>query len=547
MAFDPWRDIEERPTADVAGKPVDVHTRPAEGSAFVYMLNDGVAHETMLEAILERLRRIRDASSKRVRERRFNVWYGTTPDAAGDLAAIMFPDRFDYRAWRRLQDLDGLPGYLHQGSFLVAELDGGPIARYDHGTITGYLSPTAPPSDGPADVQWRSATVVVPARSAERKWMLPPSGRASAWHTGETWDANRLRLLGFVWHLRAPGTYERLRLLTEKHFGIVVREDLGAADSRYGVLRMGFLRWSDFAIPVGVFLRGDLPDDLKYLVLAHELSHYALHFPLLYLGALVDDIARSVPEAAATFEAAVATHIDHNALERQADHFMSHFLIPARYDVQRLAGVFSEMGRQPSAAEWVWRFLQPLLPGAVDEGITWRNLEAMTTLAAEDLAALDDAPTTLYARVLKAAVERVEGLEHDPGNAIAAGLDELQATFDEITRIVTSMDNEEARAVLRQRMAKETSDISASSPRDMQLDRYELLPAVALESGQLARAIHLVPAADNPGGNEAGRWVDRHHPDQPAETIPGWRELLYDDVAIRLYRQEAWQPDPAST
>src|SRR5206468_4279164 len=121
------------------------------------------------------------------------------------------------------------------------------------------------------DVHWRSATVVVPARRAERMWMLPPSGQASAWHTGETWDTNRMRMLNFVWQLRAPGTYERLAQVAERHFGIAVREDFDVAETRYGVLRMGSLRLSDFALPVSAYVRGDLPEDVKYVVLAHEL------------------------------------------------------------------------------------------------------------------------------------------------------------------------------------------------------------------------------------------------------------------------------------
>jgi hypothetical protein len=282
--MDPWREVEERAATDAAGKPMDVHTRPDEGVAFVYMLNEGVSREAMLDAVLERLRRIRDASSKRVRERRFNVWYGTAHDVAGQVAAVMLPDRLDYHAWERLADLDDLPGYSHQGTFLVAEIEGGPLARYDRGTITGYLGPTAAAPADADDVEWRSATVKVAAQRAERKWMLPPSGRASPWHTSQSWETNRERMLKFVWQLQGPGTYVRLAEVTEKHFGIAVREELGAGEARYGLLRMGFLRVSDFAVPVGLFLRGDLSGDIKYLVLAHELSHYIFHFPLLYLG-----------------------------------------------------------------------------------------------------------------------------------------------------------------------------------------------------------------------------------------------------------------------
>jgi hypothetical protein len=137
--------------------------------------------------------------SKRVRERRFNVWHGTAPADGGQLAAVMLPDRFDYDASQELADLDGLPGYRHQGTFLVAEIEGGPLARYDHGRITGYVGPTAAAPVGAGDVQWRSAIVDIPVRRAERRWMLPPSGRASRWHTSTSWQTKRVRMLKFVW------------------------------------------------------------------------------------------------------------------------------------------------------------------------------------------------------------------------------------------------------------------------------------------------------------------------------------------------------------
>jgi hypothetical protein len=86
-----------------------------------------------------------------------------------------------------------------------------------------------------------------------------------------------------------------------------------------------------------------------------------------------------------------------------------------------------------------------------------------------------------------------------------------------------------------------------SVPDDLRPGRYELLPAVAPAPGQRARAVHLVPAEGNSDGDAGGLWIDSHHPELPPETIAGWRELVYQDVGIRLYRHEAWQPDPAST
>ncbi|MGH2836932.1 MAG: ImmA/IrrE family metallo-endopeptidase [Thermoleophilaceae bacterium] len=547
LGVDPWRDIEVRPMPDAGGKQVDIHVRPGGARAFVYDEHRALTRELVLDEVLTRLRRIRDARAKRVRERRFNVWYGTlTSSITGqELALIMLPDRFDFAAWSLLADLADLPGHLEQSNLGTADVTGGPLARYEHGQITAYVAATVPGASLLApDLQLRSATVREPERRAPTQWMLPPTGVASRWHTGDSWQDNRVRILDFVWRLKAAGTYGRLAEITEKHFGISVREELGAADNRYGLLRLGFLRTDDLAVPVAVFLRADLPDALKYVVLAHELSHYLLHFPMLYLWALIDDWGRLLPEAAPVFEAAVAQRLDRDALETQADHFASNFLIPPMYDLATVAEIYRETGRSPSAAELAWRFVQPLIPGAVDEPIGWTNLKRMSELAAADLDAVTESPNTVYARVLRATVARVEGHEHDPGQRIANGLDAIQQSFDEIVEIGLSMPNEQARAKLGARIE---ATAQPALPDDMLPGRFEPLPPNRVRTGQLARAIHLIPARANPMGDVAGLWLDRHHPTEPPLTIDGWRKSIEDDVAVRLYRHEAWQPTQLNT
>jgi hypothetical protein len=552
--MDPWRDIEIRPTPDLGGKPVDIHFRPAIGSALAFVADKAPGRDVLLGEILMCLALIRDARNRRIRERRFNVWYGTaTTLSEQKLAVIMFPDRFDYNAWRLLASLRKLPGFIEQGQQAVLDMVGGPIARYDHGTITSYVSPSAPVSASAfPDTQMRSAVVVDAPRKAPTRWMLPPSGRAPRWHTQDVWEENHERILKFVWDLQAAGTYDRLAHITEKHFGIAVREDLDLSDARYGILRAGFLDTDTFAIPFGIFLRGDLPDGLKYIVLAHELSHYAFHFPLLYLGALVDDLSRGVPEARPIFEAAATEHLDRNALEFQADAFASNFLIPPRYDVAALSRIYNEMGRAPSPAELAWRFLQPLIPGAQREPVGWSNLSRMIATATDDLASIDDAPETLYARMLRATVARVEGHGHDPDGRVARGFDALQETFETITDAVFEAKAlagpRSGRATLAARLSvSDQATADAPFPDDMRGDRYTSLAPLRLRPGQLARAIHLVPAPSNPAGDRAGEWTDRHHLEEGPYTIAKWRTLLEDDVAIRLYRHESWQPEIPST
>lgn len=540
--MDPWRQIETRPRPDAGGKQVDIHVRPKTGRAFIYRAQASLGRERLLAEVLNRLRRIRDSPTKRIRERRFNVWYGTaTPMDAEPLEVIMIPDRFDFATWELLEDLGQLPSYLESGSFPVADIDGGPLARYDHGEITAYVAPTVVADQGAGeDVLLRSSTVAEPKRRPPTKWILPPKGRSPRWHTIQVWEENHERILDFTWHIRAAGTYARLAAIAEEHLGISVCEGLDASDPRYGLLRIGFLRPDVSAVPVAVFLRADLPDRLKYIVLAHELSHYAFHFPLLYLGAIVDDMSRVVPEAAPVFDAVVTQHLDRDALEAQADRYASLFLIPPQYDLNGFADIYSEVGRGgPTADELAWRFLQPLIPGAVDEAITWSNVHQMSQLAAADIDAIDETPASVYARMLKATIDRINGREHDPDQRISQGMGAIQEAFDEIVATVLNTSVDEARASFRDRMGPPDP---TSVPDDMQPERFDLVAPAVLPAGTLPRALHLVPAPSNPQGRTTGLWLDRHHDRDPPMSVEGWSELLEDDVAIRLYRHEAWQP-----
>jgi hypothetical protein len=121
-----------------------------------------------------------------------------------DIELRAMPDRFDSATWRLLADL---PGHLELSNLGTADVAGGPLARYEHGQITAYVAVNVPDASllGP-DLLLRSATVTEPGRRAPTQWMLPPRGMASQWHTGASCRENRIRILDFVWRLKAAGT-----------------------------------------------------------------------------------------------------------------------------------------------------------------------------------------------------------------------------------------------------------------------------------------------------------------------------------------------------
>jgi hypothetical protein len=544
---DAWYAVHTRNARDIAGKLVDIHTMPEMGRAFIYNLDASLSRPEMLDEVVMRLRSIREAPVKAVRQRRFNVWYGTAPTTRGaPIAAIMIPYGLDIRAWRHMSDLAQLPGELEVGAFPVRDLDGAPLARYDNGRITIYADPSDAIDGHDGDLDVRSA-VIAPTGAPSRAWMLPPSGSAPHLHNMESWPANRKRILKFIWQLQEAGTYERLRQLTTERLGMSVLEDTESTTATYGRLRLGWMQGHNDAVPVGIFVRADLPSELKYVVLAHEIAHYALHFPVLHLGAMVDDLSRVVPELGDAFRTAVAQHVDAAQMEDQADNLASNFLIPPRYDLNSLATIYMEVGAPPvTAEELAWRFLRPLFPSTTEQ-LGWSNLADMREWAKGDLKTIHHrSPESLFERMLRAMVLRLQHRENPVDEPFMNGYLKVKNAVEDLTGLCLGNPPEEARAILA-RAASTSKQVSDALPADLAGDRYELrAPRVDL-AGQLPQSVHLIPARDNQGAKDDGMWVDRHDPTGDIATLDGWLILVDDDVALRVYRHEAWQQSPDRT
>ena len=129
-----------------------------------------------------------------------------------------------------------------------------------------------------------------------------------------------------------PTSYKSLRLAVKQHFGIKVQEECNSDFARYGSLMTGWI--DNRGCPLVIHIRATLPG-LKYIVLAHELAHFTLHFPLLYCGQLIEQLAWSVPELELAYYSIMMRHLhgDPTLIEHDANIFASYFLIPPRYDL----------------------------------------------------------------------------------------------------------------------------------------------------------------------------------------------------------------------
>lgn len=233
----------------------------------------------------------------------------------------------------------------------------------------------------------------------------------------------------------------------------------------------------------------------------------------------------------------VKRHLDLELMEDQADHLASSFLIPPRYDLAWLGDVYFELGRNVRPEEHAWRFLRPLFPNTA-ERFGWSNYAQMRASARADLERAGDPPESLFRRMLRAMVLRLQPREGPVDGPFMDGYLEVKEELDDLCELCLRRGPDGAREVLARQVQKPDSP---TLPAGLAGDRYELRPPRVDLAGRLAQSVHLIPADSNPHADDEGLWVDRHHPGSGIATLEGWLRLVDDDVALRIYRHESWQ------
>jgi hypothetical protein len=173
------------------------------------------------------------------------------------------------------------------------------------------------------------------------------------------------------------------------------------------------------SILVTIHISQDLPDQLKYIALAHELAHYAIHFPIILAGRGTEQLSWLLPHAQCVYADEFERYFgEGTALEQQADLLAGHLLIPPQI---RLAGTerwaVEVGGARPYAGdtritsdEAAWRLLSEYFPERSSVDHSWRNYDEMRDQAERELAWArnTDEPgeTTLYRMMLRAVLRR---------------------------------------------------------------------------------------------------------------------------------------------
>jgi hypothetical protein len=291
-------------------------------------------------------------------------------------------------------------------------------------------------------------------------------------------------------------------------------------------------------------------EKLKYVVLAHELAHYVLHFPLLVLLRYVEETAWNVPEVESYFQQLVAENPSTmQSIEDQADELASFLLIPSWvYPIRRLTDRMLEGGVSPSPQEMIWRFLQPLFPEDCFSDTTWRNLDEIKRRARPDTLRFGNvgspAPSNLFERMFQAAL-RIE--KNGIGEAATSNpASVLLEKMGKLASKIEALPVEDARKRVRKLLSSpgglnKCDDVARDLAEGLGAFGREIIPPLVGDGTGLFPRVPLVPAIHNLEGDVEADWKLKTNPSgSPAGTVTEWRQWKKDHGLV-LYRLESWQ------
>lgn len=526
--------IEWSARRDPGGKPVD--RVPAPRRLWVWSYDPAPENErgAVQALVVELLFLLAQAGNRRVREREFVVWWGETVSLGQPIRTIGLPERFDHRAARVLQPLVRLAGQIDHGAYAFADANAAPLAAYDRGRVVTYTDAFASPgSVGGAEL--RSAEVVLPAPPAlAREPLSRLPARHGPLYSLERWHESREEVLDSIGALIGPSSYASLHAVITEDLGITVETRPAAALGAFGRVRTGWLEpLADEApaVPVRIELQRGLPTALRYVVLAHELAHFLLHFPVLLVDQLVEQISWDMPVVEEVWEARLASMLPpHDDLERNADQLAVNLLIPPRwFPLERMAGHMTHTGfGQPDPRHLIWHFLQALFPDTAGMEFSWHNWEEHERRAAAQIRGQQGVPLdgqTLFGRMLSAALANEDAtataLQERVGTAIAAACIGMLDALVELTSI-----GDTARGARAEQMLDELSGRARPElPQELVGLSGDRRLLAALTGDPRARRLPLIP--------KRTRWACPLRPDLPAD-LATWRRR-YPDHAMVLY------------
>lgn len=544
--------IAMRNALDPGGKPVDVIRVPARLFCFFMQRTESTSFKHLRPLLIEGLKQIRESPVKRTRDRGFILWYGSYTRRNVSADVLGFPENTSVRVTKIfealvLSELD----VTDMGSYSPEDCNAQPIFRYDHGRIIAYTDPFISREKAASDMpelEARSFEFEGPSISSPRKSpTVRPSGNAPLHHSIGSWLENRNRILEFVWQLATAIDFRSLKKVTKDHFGISVWDEPDSHFMKHAVLRPGFFLGRG-ACTVRILVARQLPEPLKAVVLGHEIAHYALHFPLLAISQLVEELAWRVPEWELLHAYLLSKHLgeDSRLLEEDANAFATYFLIPPKYfPLERMASRILEGGSSPTGQELLWRFLQPVFPETSRMRYSWRNWDKMKSRAlretdqARSLSSVDAGD--LYLCILSGALSIENDVIDVTRREADAAVRNVWEDFGDRLRAFSEVSDEETRLALQKqygglaerRIRQEiTAEVSS---------RGDLVPPLEWDGYSMYQRIPLVPAAPNATNRWDGDWRTLWRGnDSPAGTVEEWREYRRG-TGLVLYPLETWE------
>lgn len=518
--------VRQRGTPDPNGHVVDVYPRELTINVITLKACTDVDDSILLTAALDALRVIQKMPIARLRDRDFSIFFCHWEAYGEALVDIGLPSRFDHRLHRLFREqLSSVANIVELGDSLALDVGAKPFARYHHGKLVAYVDPLDThvcDAAQESDVELRSAESADSVATRRRRTSPLPSIRANGpqRHSIETWDTVRTDILNFIWDTLEPGTFDSLRREVDRQFGIHVRVAPTALTGKHGSITTDWLIDSDQGCEVVILINKDLADKLKYVVLAHELAHYVVHFPIILAGQLVDQLAWAEPAFELAYSDLFHQYFqDGRVLEEEANSLASCMLIPPKFHLRGMADFAFENFQSVSAEELAWRFLQSFFPETSEIQYSWRNWDEMRRRAERDVEWANGVnamnAATLYQAMPKSTLEREKRESGKPpdrtSEAVYEFWDRLPAALAARSRTITGpiSDMPTLDSVNSSRQILEPRIHGRSN-----LSRQPIAPATKSRAPKLWRSVLDLSA--------------------PPRTVEEW-QLQYPNDAITLY------------
>lgn len=367
--------IKTIPGTTSKGREIDIYPNIELVTVFVFDFIKVDSIERIITHVLDIMWNINNSKNQKIRKRDFPIWVGLSMNNLGmRLFSISLPNPISARVFNLFYNKLGKEdSYLETGSYYLRDTCGEPLFRYYFGKIILYEETLN--KLGCNIYEDLRTSKNIESRSfineAERKPKSSPyakaekpKNRASEYHSLDKWEKNRVAILEFIESIKAPCGYNQLRDIAMNSFGIDVYEENASSFYKYGCIKLGWLFNSEnLEASVRILINNSIDNKLKYIILAHELAHYVLHFPLLFMQQYVEEMSWEIPEVELYFNLLIkGCAPDFIAdIESDANQLCSYFLLPPWMSpISKISSVIMEAGSSPSVEELVWRFLQPL-------------------------------------------------------------------------------------------------------------------------------------------------------------------------------------------